>query len=220
MPTAAEKANHLLKLAANPAAREGGSHESTAALRALASLIETHELLVVEKDDSGNPVQQPAMVEQVYVHGIDPEELAAEILGTIPTRSRSVPTGVESITSELAIALCKAIDGPANKRPARVKRAFSRLARDLTEGLKPSVLHDRQDLLWGELRALFQREAEQPGADQIAAKLGRRAQDVRAELQRAVRSGWLEVVGTTRDPTVPASVTDAVRAELERAPRG
>lgn len=45
---------------------------------------------------------------------------------------------------------------------------------------------------------LFEAEPEQPGADAIARKLGRRAADVRRDLQEFIEAGEIEVIGNGR----------------------
>jgi hypothetical protein len=67
-------------------------------------------------------------------------------------------------------------------------------ARRLIPGSREQDQIDLSDAL----EALFEAEPEQPGADAIARKLGRRAADVRAELQGWIETGEIEAIGNGR----------------------
>lgn len=58
---------------------------------------------------------------------------------------------------------------------------------------------ERTSKITAELRALFEREPQQGGADSIAAKLGRKAQDVRQSLRLLIESEEVEAIGSTKD---------------------
>lgn len=70
---------------------------------------------------------------------------------------------------------------------------------DAADDVQAARRRARTDRLMGELRALFEREPEQRGADAIAATLGRKASDVRQILKVMVERGDVEQTGTNQD---------------------
>jgi hypothetical protein len=164
--------------------------------------------LVVAVEGSGTgpqPSVAPPTVERVYVSGVDPavvDEIASDIILSAPCRYGN-HNGIHDILGNLLLFVGFAVQDSTNaarkKRRKSIQDAVNECISKLEQGMKPTALKQRRAYLFEELGQLFEREPEQPGAAAIARKLKCRAADVRAEINRLVKDGTIEAVGTTRD---------------------
>jgi hypothetical protein len=117
-----------------------------------------------------------------------------------PTRvshEKARSSGIE--TDDFEIAIADIPDGANPMAGVLVTAAAALSKEDAVEEAAKARRLAKLDRTIGELTELFEREAGQPGADAIAAKLGRHAPDVRAALKVMVDRGWVEPTGKTSD---------------------
>lgn len=104
-----------------------------------------------------------------------------------------------TLTDDFELVISDVPDG-INPRAGLLVAGSAALSREaVADELSKAKRVERMGRLTAELRDLFRREPDQAGADSIAAKLGRKAADVRVALKLLIESGEVEPVGKTQD---------------------
>lgn len=203
------KAADLFRLAC-----DGSSpHESETCLRRMVELVRKHGLAheIGSAIEAGTPSAQSS----------DPWGLGALATGLACEQQRQLDIELARLGAsnamaavgelpweirrgELGSAIFRVVQRAAEMPVESLKRGnpdsskLDKAVRDLVDAIRTFPTEARANKVADAVRALFEAEPVQPGADAIARKLGLRAADVRAELKRLIEWGDIEAVGKGR----------------------
>lgn len=179
--------------------------EAEASFRAMRTLAKNRDLVhqIADAIESGGTTATPAHNWEEDLNEARAQQWAADIEECHRTSSaviaaaktQDVPPSVRKPFLRMVRAAATAPEQSLSGEPDA--SAASRAMAVFSQALKQATPSRSQGLV-DELRELFEREPEQPGADRIAARVGHRASDVRQALRFLRAQGEVEAVGRAR----------------------